>query len=88
MAELVDRRGAKFPIRREYKHRNVIYNSVLTYMGDKLSSLSGGRIVREHLIFSVEGEKEALGLMDAYLKHKPLPNGVPLRRMGRRMAGK
>lgn len=88
VAELIDRRGAKFPIRREYKHRNVIYNSVLTYMGDKLSSLSGGRIVREHLIFSVEGEKEALGLMDAYLKHKPLPNGVPLRRMGRRMAGK
>lgn len=88
VAELSDRRGAKFPIRREYKHRNVIYNSVLTYMGDKLSSLSGGKTVREHLIFSVEGEGEAIGLMDAYLKHRPLPNGVPLRRMGRRMAGK
>lgn len=88
VAELVDRRGAKFPIRREYKHRNVIYNSVLTYMGDKLSSLSGAGTIREHLIFSVEGEKEALGLMDAYIKHKPLPNGVPLRRMGRRMVGK
>ena len=87
-AELTDRRGVAFPIRREYKHRNVIYNSTLTYMGDKLSSLSGGRTVREHLLFSTETEREALGLIDCYLEHRALPQGVPLRRMGRRTSGK
>lgn len=36
---LCDRLGVKFPMAREYKHRNVIFNSVPVYMGDKKSGM-------------------------------------------------
>ncbi len=87
-ASLADRRGVAFPIRREYKHRNIIFNSAITYMGDKLASLKGRKEVREHLIFTTEGALEAGRLLSCYLKNSPMPKQIPIRRMGRREATK
>jgi putative protease len=81
-ATLVDRMGEKFPIRREFNHRNIIFNSLPTYMGDKREELSQYRISSQHLIFSVEGGEEILSVLRAHLGGKKLVGSV--RRIGRR----
>lgn len=48
---LTDRRGMMFPVSREAPHRNVIYNSVPVYMGDKKDRTG----LFEHFIFTDEG---------------------------------
>lgn len=53
-AVLTDRKGMKFPVLREGAHRNVVYNSVPTYMGDREGELLGSGIIHRHFIFSVE----------------------------------
>lgn len=62
--ELVDRRGAHFPIIREWRHRNLILNSVPTFMADKATSLEGVGI--KHFIFSNESAEEAERIISAY----------------------
>ena len=48
---LKDRTGAEFLLRREYRHRNVLYNSVPVWMADKQSEiLRAGHFA--HLIFT------------------------------------
>lgn len=81
-AALTDRRGAKFPLLREYNHRNVIFNSAPTYMGDKEKELSDAKIYHEHFIFSSESVKECESLLDSYRKGKRLE--VQHRRVGKR----
>ena len=63
---LVDRRGARFPIMREYKHRNLILNSTVTYMADKEEELRSAGIDSRHFIFSTESADEASGVVSAY----------------------
>ena len=53
-AALTDRRGARFPVLREGAHRNVVYNSVATYMADRADALRENGICHRHFIFSVE----------------------------------
>lgn len=53
-AALTDRRGARFPVLREGAHRNVVYNSVTTYMADRADALRENGICHRHFIFSVE----------------------------------
>lgn len=52
---LRDRLGIKFPIAREYKHRNVIFNSVPIYMGDKKDGMD---CEFYHYIFTTESREE------------------------------
>ena len=77
---LVDRKGMAFPLMREYGHRNLLLNSAVTYMADKLS----GERFMQHFIFSVETPDEVNGVVDAYKMKKSAPPGVAVRRMGRR----
>ena len=79
---LTDRKGEKFPMMREFSHRNIIFNSIPTYMGDRVDELRSHRITSEHLIFSTEGGREIVSVLDAISGASPLPRRV--RRVGRR----
>ena len=72
--ELVDRRGARFPVLREFKHRSLIFNSLPTYMGDKRDQLRS--VTQEHMIFSVESADEVRRILRASARGGELPFGV------------
>ena len=67
-AYLVDRRGARFAVCREWKHRNIIFNSVPVYMADRRETLVRNKIVGEHFIFTDETAREAAAIISAYKK--------------------
>ncbi len=77
-----DRRGAEFPIMREYDHRNIIFNSAITYMGDRSEELRSMRVRGVHYIFSSESEDECIRLIASYKNGRQL--AVPHRRIGKR----
>ena len=79
---LTDRKGTKFPMIREYRHRNLILNSAVTYMGDKRDELRGIR--GEHFIFTKENAGEISAVINAYRKGLAFPLSCQMRRMGRR----
>ncbi len=79
---LTDRKGEKFPMMREFTHRNIIFNSVPTYMGDRPGELCSYRIESEHFIFSAESGREIISVLDAISGQGSLPRKV--RRIGRR----
>lgn len=81
---LTDRRGVSFPIIREFRHRNIILNSAVTYMGDKARELRRANLGTSHFIFTDESVKALRSVIDGYNSARPLPNGVQFRRMGRR----
>jgi putative protease len=81
-ASLVDRTKERFPLIREFDHRNLILNSTPTYMGDKSSDLSSASLESHHFIFTVESAKEISQVVDAYKNKRALP--YPVRRMGKR----
>ncbi|MBR2965711.1 MAG: U32 family peptidase [Clostridia bacterium] len=85
---LTDRKGAQFPIIREFEHRNLILNSAVTYMGDKSGELDEAGIRHRHSIFSVESEGEVHSAIEAMKNGSPLPSFVTVRRMGKREAQK
>ena len=66
-AYLVDRKGVRFAVRREYKHRNLIFNSVPVYMADRADLLSKYRVDGWHFIFSDESAREVDEVIDAYV---------------------
>jgi collagenase-like PrtC family protease len=67
---LVDRKGVRFGVRREYKHRNLIFNSVPVYMADRADELCKYKIDGWHFIFSDESRKEVDEVIDAYISHR------------------
>lgn len=77
---LTDRTGARFPMMRAFRHRNIIFNSQITYMGDRREQLGEARLSGEHLILSSESADEARQLLRAYRRAAPLPYAV--RRLG------
>ena len=77
-AALTDRRGASFPLLRVYPHRNMLLNSLPTYMGDRREALRG---LMPHFIFTTETPDEVKFVLSAYEKGEALP--YPVRRMGR-----
>ena len=79
-AYLVDRRGMRFAVRREWNHRNIIFNSVPTYMADRRDQLEKYRIVGEHYIFTDETKKEVERVIRSY-KEGLLPNTSQIRRI-------
>ena len=81
-ASFKDRTGSEFPIIKEYGHRNLILNSLPTYMGDKKAKLKNAKISHHHFIFSVESVREANFVIAAYNRADPLKQEV--RRIGKR----
>jgi len=75
-ATLTDRRGMVFPILRTPDHRNVIYNSIPTYTGDRQDQLLQYRTGGWHFIFSVESPREVDAVIEAYEKSKPAQGQV------------
>ncbi|MBQ5361713.1 MAG: U32 family peptidase [Clostridia bacterium] len=78
-AQLIDRKGVKFPVVREYGHRNLVLNSLPTGMSDKQSALTAGGIVAQHYMFTVESAAEVDRVISAYQKGTALP--YPVRRI-------
>ncbi|MBO7148540.1 MAG: U32 family peptidase [Clostridia bacterium] len=68
-AVLTDRIGEKFPVYREGEHRNVLYNSRVTYMADKADELISHKIFAGHYIFTDEDEKGVDRIINAYKNH-------------------
>ncbi len=71
---LVDRKGVRFAVRREYKHRNLIFNSVPIYMADRYDLLNKYKVDSWHFIFTDESAKEVDDVIDAYISHRALKN--------------
>ncbi len=67
---LTDRRGAHFPLLREYPHRNLILNSLPTYMGDRKTDLPRG--AGEHFLFTTESPRRVGQVVTAYRDGLPL----------------
>lgn len=82
--KLKDRRGAEFPVVREWKHRNLILNSALTYMGDKLTELERYNINTRHYIFTTESVDEVRAVLSAIEQGGACPLSIPVRRVGLR----
>ena len=78
--ELLDRRGTRFPMLREWEHRSVIYNSLPTSMSDKQALLAKNMIFGQHFIFSTESREECEKVISAFKKGSAL--AVPVRRIG------
>ena len=55
---LTDRRGVEFPVRRRWKHRSVIFNSLPIYMGDRAEILRANGLSMQHFIFTTESKSE------------------------------
>ena len=81
-AALTDRMGTRFPMVREYPHRNIIFNSAPTYMGDKKDELQRNSLYCEHFVFSTERGVEIINLIKKYNSSQAL--GGAVRRMGKR----
>jgi len=62
--KLTDRRGVSFPIVRVPRHRNLILNSIPTYLGDRRDRMPQG--IRYHLLFTVEDAGEAREVLTAW----------------------
>ena len=80
---LTDRKGVKFPMMREARHRNLIFNSAYTYMADKQSEAAG---LSYHFIFSTENAKEVKQIVLAFKEKLTFPLDGQFRRMGKRKA--
>ncbi len=63
-AVLADRRGAEFPILRMPDHRNLVLNSLPTYMGDRKADIPQG--VGAHFLFTVERADEIHEVLAAW----------------------
>ncbi len=75
-AALKDRRGVIFPVLREREHRNIIYNSLPTYMGDRKNALDRNGISDMHFIFSTERGKDVDEVISAFEKGESLEFAV------------
>ena len=73
---LTDRRGVRFPLLREYGHRNLLLNSSVTYMGDKKDELRKYGVKGEHFIFTTETPNECIAAINAYKSSLPLKASI------------
>ncbi len=67
-----DRVGKRFPVIREYPHRNLILNAVVTYMGDRQDDYRKIGL-SEHFLFTVETSDEIRRVLRAFDKREKLP---------------
>lgn len=75
---LRDRRNVQFPVVRE-GGRDIVLNSLPTYMGDRMKLLHDAGITNMHYLFTVEGPKECETVLEYYEK------GLPTKREVRRI---
>ena len=80
--QLVDRKGVRFPMMREAEHRNLIFNSAYTYMGDRTDEIKGVR--GYHFIFTTERSDEVACAVESFKAKRPFPLNGQFRRMGKR----
>lgn len=73
--QLKDRKGAAFPVYPEGK-RDVLYNSVLLYMGDKNAELKKNGVCNQHYIFTDETRDQVKAILKAYDEGKEAPVGI------------
>ena len=78
-AILTDRRGVRFPVLREWEHRNVIYNSLPTSMSNRQDQLTKANITSHHFLFSTETPDEVDEVIRLWKKGEALP--YPVRRI-------
>jgi hypothetical protein len=83
---LVDRFSEKFPMMREFEHRNLILNSRHTYVGDRREELKKYRLYTHHFMFTTENSEEVLSAMWAFSRGLAL--GGEVRRVGKRKNNK
>ena len=70
---LTDRRGVRFPVLREWRHRSLIVNSLPTSLSDKQKVLDEYGVRGRHFIFTVESPGEVDGVLRAFTGGKPVP---------------
>jgi putative protease len=80
---LSDRKGISFPMMREFEHRNIIFNSAVTYMGDRIDEIRGA-VRGHHFIFTTERRDEVRSVVRAFKEKRPFPLDGQFRRMGKR----
>jgi len=73
--KLTDRTRAAFPIIKE-SGRDIVLNSLPTYMGDQKSKLRSAGVFSEHFIFTAEIAEEAKNIIQSYKKGLPLAGAV------------
>jgi len=75
--QLTDRRGALFPVVREFGCRNVILNSSKLFIQDKMDELERLGIWAVRLMFTTESPKECVEVMRAFSGESDYrPNGL------------
>ncbi len=70
-----DRMGKRFPVIREYPHRNLILNAVVTYMGDRQDDYKKIGL-SEHFLFTTESAAEIRRVLRAFENRESLPGEV------------
>ena len=73
---------------REFKHRNLILNSKVTYTADTTAELRSAGFSSGHYIFSLESPMQIEEIVTAYREGAPSPRGKDIRRIGMREAEK
>ncbi len=74
-----DRKGIRFPVLREWEHRNVIYNSIPTSMSDRTDALDRAGMAARHFLFSTETATEVDSVIRAFQARQAL--ACPVRRI-------
>lgn len=72
---LRDRKNAAFPVLKE-GGREIVFNCLPTYMGDRTKLLDDAGILNRHYIFTVEGPKECETIVNYYKKGLPIKKEV------------
>lgn len=75
-AELIDRRGVRFPVLYTFGHRNLVLNSLPTGMSDKVQLLTDYGITAQHFLFTVESADQVDRVISAYKSGAALPYAV------------
>lgn len=65
---LVDRKSVFFPVVREFRHRNVIYNSQKVFLADKRGDWERIGLWGARLMFTTENSKECVQVLERYLE--------------------
>ncbi len=69
--ELTDRTGAHFPVLREYKCRNVIYNARKLFLADRQEAYRRVGLWGARLLFTTENARECVQVTERYLELGP-----------------
>ena len=66
---ITDRTGQRFPLVREYPHRNQLLNAKKLWLADKKADFASIGLWAYRLMFTTESARECTDVMEAYLKN-------------------